>query len=148
MIKKLLFLTVLITSVSCNKNTEVKNVTSKTTEKSEAEISEAEISEEVDRVVDSVVSASNHEELNSSTRSTKIEVVKAKQLIDDATAWMAKGIKKEVSDKVAGEKVKDIMIEFENINAKLNDSQKKEIENYRVLKINESIDLQVKQNQY
>ncbi|MCF2219289.1 hypothetical protein H9Q08_08225 [Chryseobacterium sp. PS-8] len=78
--------------------------------------------------------------------SSKIRMNEAKALLDNVNTWMEKGIKKSISKKKVNEEINPLMEKYQDILKKMNKEDSTEIQNYRLRKVNELIDLQMQQN--
>lgn len=78
--------------------------------------------------------------------SGKIRMNEAKALLDNVNTWMEKGITKSVSKEKVNKEINPLMEKYQDILKKMNKEDSTEIQNYRLRKINEIIDLQMQQN--
>lgn len=78
--------------------------------------------------------------------SSEIRLNEAMILLNEANSWMEKGIKKEASKAKINEEINPRMEKYQKLLKRMNKKDSAEIQNYRIEKINELIDLQIQQN--
>lgn len=103
-------------------------------------------------IVSSFGIACNNKDNNVKTKniievdSSEIRKSEAMTLLDEANSWMEKGIKKEASKAKINDEINPRMEKYQKLLKTMNKKDSTEIQNYRIEKINELIDLQIKQN--
>lgn len=108
-------------------------------------MSEEEINAEALRVTDSAANAADYQ-AEVTVYGENPKVAEAKKLIDEATEFMNKGIRKEITVQQANAKINPLMEKFEKINAQLSSTEQEHLKNYRIEQAQKSIDLQVQQS--
>lgn len=141
--KLLLILLISFFFGSCTK-TETKI---NTTPKSET-LTDQQLQAEAQRITDSAVNAIDKQVSEGSIleKPESKELLIAKNLVDESTSWVKKGILKEVSVKEVNDNINPIMGKVQEINLKLSSKEKEELERYRQMQNSELIDLQVQNN--
>lgn len=78
--------------------------------------------------------------------SNKIRITEAKAILNNANSWMEKAIKKEISKERANKEIIPLMDMYQKLLKKMNKQDSTEIQNYRIKKVNELIELQIQNN--
>lgn len=134
---KKILLIVLVTLISCAKEGSKKQTTVK-----KDELSEQELQLAAERAADSAIALIDFE-ARSQVEGRNPKIDEAKLIIDSATEWMNKAIRKEVSKDAANNRIDPLMKDFEKINNSLSSWEQEHLQEYRIQKAQQSIDLQI-----
>lgn len=135
--KKLLLLALFVSLGSCQEKKE-------TTLQAEATVTEPiDMEKEAARIVDSAANVVDYS-ADVLENGENPKITKAKHIIDDSTEWVKKGIRNEVSKDEVNKNINALMEDFNAINASLTSYEQDHLEKYRVSKMEEIIDLQMK----
>lgn len=100
-----------------------------------------------EKKVDSLTNNTTIADTLINSKTNRILVDSAKELINDANYWMEKGIRKQLPPSKVNDHIKPVMAKYEEIYKKLSPSDTIEVRRYRIEQINKMIDLQIKLNQ-
>ena len=103
---------------------------------------ENQTEDEARRVADSVINAIDYA-ADVDTYGENPKVKEAKQLIDESTLWMEKGIRKEISVEESNKHINSIMEKFQKLNSSLSGPEQQHVKQYRIEKAQKAIDLQI-----
>jgi site-specific recombinase len=78
--------------------------------------------------------------------SSNIRKNEAKIILNKANSWMEKAVKKEISKAKANKEINPLMEKYQELLKRMNKQDSSEIQNYRIRKINELINLQIQNN--
>lgn len=132
--KKTFLLCAVVVLASCSKK---GNAAKSNTEQAVVADNEQFLAE---RTADSVLAAIDAQaEMDANPK-----VEEAKRHIDEATKWMKKAIRGEVSKDEANKHIDPAMKEFERLNSAFSLREQDVLQEYRVMKAQEAIDLQIK----
>lgn len=97
------------------------------------------------------ISCSNKENSNNVKTILKVDLneIKKKEaitILNNVNNWMEKAVRKEISKNKVNKEINPLMEKYQKLLKDMNKQDSTEIQDYRIKKINELIDLQIQQN--